>query len=1089
MWWGDLVLVAGVLALLAFPVAARVAADAQPVGPGTGVVLPPLQARGADPAIRALPVFLGLSSASVASLVAGGPAVERRAIEARIRALYGPNGVRRIGDAVSASFSSGTLRLPPLRSAQFAAANDLAALVIVADATHTFGWGNSGPAINFAGFIALALLQQAASGGGCAPELNLAFLRSADDGFPDDNLVERTYERAAAVCPGDPTPLWALAEFQSQRAAAGNSANDGGQPADLITRPFATLEQLQRDFPRVAAAWAGEGDAEMRLGYQLEDNEPFAARGRFTRARAYYQRAVVLQPNYENWAGMARAQAALGDYGAAIATQRRAAAAYPASADLQARLLDYLQRGQRFSDAAGVAAELMSNPTFPSGVELFAAPASDANVAAEDTAAPLSTGVGVMDPVDIMLAPPEPGGSGPGGSTVNDRSFFPDFRPMQGIGGSARWCPGWSRAVDLLLAGDYGASLTALPHALDDLRPDLGDCSSVRIRGPRDLAAIAELELDHVGTAERLVGPKRLSSLEDLRQNLWRYAGNLRHAAMAAAQWAARLPRDDLAVTREGEIAFLRGLYDQAAGYFAVVANRARVSYGYGSQEEARALLDQGTALISAGRRAEGLAALAQANTTATGWDGAFGRRSGNPAWPLQLSIYAMEQAGNALLDHGDARQATEDYGIAADTYALENQRLVGTTVIHLGPTSLRPEALANNQALADIATGDASAATTVAAEAVKIDPGDPIFWWTTAEAEQHLGQRTRAISDYRTSLALDPTEFPVANNLGVLLMERGDNAAAAAALRRSVGANRDYATGWFNLGVALERMGLLHLAASEGSLARARQLDPKLASRGPVPLFDNVTYQSHLDLSKPLPAHWSFASSQTHASVAAAGLSAILVIALGLARSLGARATPAGAQKWFDVIAALDKNAPSVAILRAPALGVTATVAFLLWPLHAGPTDGWFATGAFAIGLCILIAVVIRVRQLAATRSRLALRQETWPPGVAFGLVVTLAGAGWAPLPVARAPGAATGVHWAGPTAVAALAIVLLILATAFNVGLTRSLGAAGLVMAASLLTPVAPIDGATVSTTAVGALPSLAVLGAAVLMLAGLL
>jgi hypothetical protein len=42
---------------------------------------------------------------------------------------------------------------------------------------------------------------------------------------------------------------------------------------------------------------------------------------------------------------------------------------------------------------------------------------------------------------------------------------------------------------------------------------------------------------------------------------------------------------------------------------------------------------------------------------------------------------------------------------------------------------------------------------------------------------------------------------------------------------------------------------------------------------------------------------------------------------------------------------------------------------------------------------------------------------------------------------------------------------------------------------MAASLLTPVKPIDGATVSTTAVGTLPSLAVLGAAVLMLAGLL
>ena len=110
--------------------------------------------------------------------------------------------------------------------------------------------------------------------------------------------------------------------------------------------------------------------------------------------------------------------------------------------------------------------------------------------------------------------------------------------------------------------------------------------------------------------------------------------------------------------------------------------------------------------------------------------------------------------------------------------------------------------------------------------------------------AELELGhvqvaERTAAISDYRASLARDPTEYPVANNLGV----------------------------------ALERLGPLHVAASEGSLARARALDSKLASRGPVPLLDNTTYISHLDLSKPLPANWTFASSQTHAAVAAAGL------------------------------------------------------------------------------------------------------------------------------------------------------------------------------------------------------------------------
>jgi hypothetical protein len=66
---------------------------------------------------------------------------------------------------------------------------------------------------------------------------------------------------------------------------------------------------------------------------------------------------------------------------------------------------------------------------------------------------------------------------------------------------------------------------------------------------------------------------------------------------------------------------------------------------------------------------------------------------------------------------------------------------------------------------------------------------------------------------------------------------------------------------------------------------------------------------------------------------------------------------------------------------------------------------------------------------------------------------------------------------------------LALLLLAAWLGVPLARSLGAAGSVMAASLLTPLKPLDGATVSTTAVGALPNIVVLGAALLMLGGVL
>jgi hypothetical protein len=255
------------------------------------------------------------------------------------------------------------------------------------------------------------------------------------------------------------------------------------------------------------------------------------------------------------------------------------------------------------------------------------------------------------------------------------------------------------------------------------------------------------------------------------------------------------------------------------------------------------------------------------------------------------------------------------------------------------------------------------------------------------------------------------------------------------------------------------------------------------------VPLFDDHTYASHLDLSKPLPANWTFASSQTHTPVAAAGFSVILLVGLGLARSLASRANPAGTPRWLELLDGLDRRSQRRRVLQAPAVGIAATAAFLLWPLHSGPTDGWTGTAAFATGVLILIAVVLRVRRLAARHAHTFLRQETWPPGLVFGLAVTLLGAGWSPLPVARTHRKAMNVHWAGPAAVGTLALALLLLAAWLDVPVTRSLGAAGLVMAASLLTPIKPIDGATISSTAKGALPGVAVLGTAVMMAVGLL
>jgi hypothetical protein len=54
---------------------------------------------------------------------------------------------------------------------------------------------------------------------------------------------------------------------------------------------------------------------------------------------------------------------------------------------------------------------------------------------------------------------------------------------------------------------------------------------------------------------------------------------------------------------------------------------------------------------------------------------------------------------------------------------------------------------------------------------------------------------------------------------------------------------------------------------------------------------------------------------------------------------------------------------------------------------------------------------------------------QDTWLPGNAFGLGTAVAGLRWTPLPVLR-DGATPRVHWAGPVALAALALPFVLLA-----------------------------------------------------------
>ena len=68
------------------------------------------------------------------------------------------------------------------------------------------------------------------------------------------------------------------------------------------------------------------------------------------------------------------------------------------------------------------------------------------------------------------------------------------------------------------------------------------------------------------------------------------------------------------------------------------------------------------------------------------------------------------------------------------------------------------------------------------------------------------------------------------------------------------------------------------------------------------------------------------------------------------------------------------------------------------------------------------------------------------------------------------------------------AVALSLLTLGVGFGVPTTQALGTAALVMTASLLTPIEPLDGSYVAKGPVGVAASLALLAAAVFLLLGL-
>ena len=395
---------------------------------------------------------------------------------------------------------------------------------------------------------------------------------------------------------------------------------------------------------------------------------------------------------------------------------------------------------------------------------------------------------------------------------------------------------------------------------------------------------------------------------------------------------------------------------------------------------------------------------------------------------------------------------------------------------------------LNNNAALAYLGLGDTSTAATLEKKALAADPEDPVFLMTAGFIADRAGRIAQAARYDREALDSDPGAFPAANDLGVELTREHQDGAATEALQQAVGASPGYALGWFNLGVAESKLGPSHLLAAQGAFAMASSLDPALQDRRHEMTIDASVYRTALDLSKPLPPRWSISQLEQPVPAAAAGLLAIVVLGLGLARATGHGGSALAAQ-WLDPLSDRLQSAPLLRRLHHPGWSLAATAASFLFAYFrrgAGPTE----VVAYIAGVLVLAFLAVGARVFLARSRRIAITQETWSPGLAFGLVTGAAGLPWAPLPVVRADGKDSlkvKVHLTAPITLAALSALLFMESAWLHTPVTESWAIAALIMSASTLLPVGPLDGAQLGKTAV--LAAVGVLGGALLVGLGLI
>ncbi len=1073
---GIVLVVAGVIAVLAFAPLAHLTANHLPDSPPSVVPLVADPTATRSSAVREVPV--GLPPAAhihtvsdvlpyaVAALGESGARALMAVLESSSFLASSPVGyvTGHLGYPYRYPALDAVLDRAP--GAQFASgATPLAAaLIVLAGQPQGDTFGPAADAVQNASAAAYGVLDRARASGACAPQLDLLLLVTADQ-LTTSDIIASEEHRAEAACPHEPTPAWLVGQGQLRRVGVSLSKQVGPYPIAPLQKAVAVFEALQASYPADVGMLTGLGDAFLREGTHLRYSEPFAARQDFDSAIGEYDRAAQLGDGRDAVSGLARALVGLGEPAEAAGLVRRALTASTFPGPLLEDLVAAEEAAHDFAAAEAAARRLdrLGASAYPNATAVFPDPDEHSIDSLDDATLPFSFGADRLMSLNAVLV--APGGAG---GSVQDLSFIPQYRDDLGITGSQPQCASWSWRRDAVLDGHAGDALQDWPTSFTDARPDHGACVS-----SDELKSIAELSAGQKPEQSVFNGV----DVVDARQNLLRWAGNLPAAQRVAQQWeAATGDKSALPATRLGEIDFLMHRYDDAAAEFGVAARRAiLLDSGSENLDAVQAELDRGAALMAAGRTGEGSALLRPLSQSATQYY-AYQNSHGDPDDAIQdatVSYYADEQLADYEREAGDLHAAVEDYSTA----------LSWTPQVQEG-SGVRLEALENNAALADLALDQTSTAAGLENKALAADPMDPAFLMTAGFIADRAGDTAAAVRYDRGALASDPGAFPAANDLGVELTRQHQDGAAVTALRRAVGADPSYALGWFNLGVAESRLGPVRLLVSQGAFAKAYSLDPALKDRRQDMTIDAAVYRTALDLSKPLPPRWSFAELQRPEPVAAVGLLAVIGLGVGLARTSGRGGVPF-AQQWLDPVSERLGSRPLLGRPRHPGWALAATgVTFLLADLHRPGSITQVV--AYLLGVLVLGCAAVGARCALAGTWRVAATQRSWLPGIAFGIVTGAIGLPWAPLPVMAADADDRRVYAAAPLTLAALSLLLFVESAWLHTPISQSWAIAALIMSASTLLPVGPLDGAHLGKA--GAVAGVGVVGGALLVGLGL-